>query len=97
VSAAVGVAIHLVLAILLGMAVAVSAQALLLRSRSALLEPCFVLVSLIGVWAFNFLVLLPVINPEFVHLLPLEVSLASKVSFGVAAALVLSVASNYRR
>lgn len=95
-SAALGVAIHMMLSVLLGMAVAVAAQALLLRSRSALLEPCFVVVSLIAVWAFNFFVLLPVINPEFVHLLPLGVTLASKVSFGVAAALVMSAASTRR-
>lgn len=96
VSASLGVAIHMGIAIVLGMAVAVAARALLPHSRSALLEPCFVVASLVGVWAFNFHVLLPLINPEFVHLLPLAASLASKVIFGVAAALVLSHATIHR-
>jgi hypothetical protein len=38
------------------------------------------------VWAINFFVVLPVISPGFVHLLPLAVSLASKLAFGLAAA-----------
>ncbi len=41
------------------------------------------------VWAFNFLVLLPLINPEFVSLLPYPVTLISKLLFGAAMAWVL--------
>lgn len=41
------------------------------------------------VWAFNFLVLLPVLNPAFVTLLPLPATLASKLLFGLAMSLVL--------
>jgi hypothetical protein len=38
------------------------------------------------VWAVNFFVVLPVINPQFVDLVPYAISLVSKVLFGVAAA-----------
>lgn len=91
-----GIVIHMLIAVVLGIAIAVVSRAILPRSRSALLEPCFVIASLVGVWALNFHVLLPLINPEFVSLLPLEASLASKVLFGVAAAFVLS-AANYQK
>lgn len=89
-----GVVIHMLIALLLGMAIAILSRRLLPRSRSALLEPCFVVASLIGVWVLNFHLVLPLINPEFVHLMPLEVSLASKVFFGIAAAFVLSLADS---
>lgn len=87
-----GIVIHMLIAVLLGVAIAIVSRAIFPRSRSVLLEPCFVIVSLVGVWTFNFYLLLPLFNPEFVGLLPLEASLASKVLFGVAAALVLGVA-----
>ncbi len=38
--------------------------------------------ALTGVWAFNFLVLLPWLDPAFVSLLPLPVSALSKLGFG---------------
>ncbi len=91
-----GVLIHMVIAILLGIAIALLSRKFLPDVRSALLEPCFVIAGLMGVWALNFYLLLPVINPDFVHLLPLEASLASKVLFGLAAALVLSVSTGRR-
>ena len=39
---------------------------------------------LCAIWAMNFFVLLPRINPAFVALLPLPVTLASKMLFGIA-------------
>ena len=91
-----GIVIHMLIAIVLGIAIAIVSRAVLPRTRSALLESCFVIASLVGVWALNFLVLLPLINPEFAALLPLEASLASKVLFGVAAAFVLSVSNDQK-
>jgi hypothetical protein len=44
---------------------------------------------LIIVWAVNFLVVLPVLNPAFIVLLPDSVTLFSKMLFGTAMALVL--------
>lgn len=40
--------------------------------------------ALAAVWAVNFLIVLPVVNPGFVNLLPSPVSLSSKLLFGVA-------------
>jgi hypothetical protein len=37
-----------------------------------------------GVWVFNFMILLPIINPAFVGLMPLGVTLISKLLFGAA-------------
>ena len=45
--------------------------------------------ALAAVWAFNFFVLLPAINPAFTALLPHPVTLASKLLFGVGMASVL--------
>ena len=42
------------------------------------------------VWAFNFFVLLPALNPAFTALLPLPVTLASKLLFGLAMGVVLA-------
>ena len=46
-------------------------------------------VALTAVWAFNFLVLLPVLNPALAVLLPYPVTLLSKLLFGLAMAWVL--------
>ncbi|MFI4923069.1 MAG: hypothetical protein ACHP6J_05090, partial [Burkholderiales bacterium] len=42
--------------------------------------------ALIVVWAVNFLVVLPVVNPSFVTLMPYEITLVSKALFGAAMA-----------
>ena len=80
-----GIAIHMTLAVLLGLALAYLWQAaagrLSLRSRFA-----GVLVLLAAIWAVNFLVVLPAISPDFVAMVPYAVSLTSKLLFGLAAA-----------
>jgi hypothetical protein len=45
--------------------------------------------ALSGVWAMNFFVVLPRVAPEFVTIVPLEVSFLSKLSFGVVMGLTL--------
>ena len=45
---------------------------------------------LAAIWVVNFLVVLPIVNAEFVSLLPYSVTLGSKLLFGVAMAMVLS-------
>lgn len=40
--------------------------------------------ALVALWAFNFLVLLPVVNPRFPTLMPSAVTLLSKALFGAA-------------
>ena len=46
------------------------------------------------VWMVNFLIVLPVVNPEFVHYLPMGTTLISKMLFGAAMGAILEVASN---
>ena len=85
---AMGIAIHMALAVGLGIAIAVAVRRLLPGLVGTAMEPVVVVAALAGVWAMNFLVLLPVINPAFVALVPYAASLASKVLFGFAAAFV---------
>jgi hypothetical protein len=76
------------LAILLGIAITIFVRRLLPRLLGTVMEPVVVVSMLAGVWAINFLVILPIINPTFVELVPYGASLASKVLFGFAAAFV---------
>lgn len=84
-----GIIIHVTLAVALGIAVALLVTHLVPRIAGTMMEPLAVVFSLVGVWAVNFFVVLPVINPDFVALVPYGASLTSKVLFGVAAAFVL--------
>ncbi len=86
-----GIAIHMGLAIMLGIALAVFVRSALPRSAPSLLEPVAVIGLLICVWAINFLLVLPAINPAFATLVPYSASLTSKVLFGAAAALAFRV------
>jgi hypothetical protein len=83
---AVGVTVHLALAVTLGIALSFGWRALSShRLDIAGLFP-FMLAALVGVWAVNFFLLLPIVSPAFIHLAPYPVSLMSKVLFGLAAA-----------
>lgn len=78
-----GVAIHMALAAILGMAVAVALAPT--RLHGARLYGAMI-GALAAVWAINFLIVLPLINPQFVEIVPLGVSFLSKLLFGLAAA-----------
>jgi hypothetical protein len=54
-------------------------------------EYSLVTLALATVWAVNFLVVLPYLNPGFVDLLPYSVTLVSKLLFGVSAATVFRI------
>ena len=86
---AIGVTIHMALAIALGIVVAAGCRALMGRSFRTARAYVVVPTALIGVLAFNFFVLLPLINPAFVELVPYSVSFPSKLMFGLAAAEIL--------
>jgi len=88
-----GIVIHMILAVALGIAIAVLVRKLAPQIVGTTMEPVTVVGILVGVWAMNFLVILPAINPSFVTLMPFAATLASKVLFGFAAAFVLSFAS----
>ena len=81
----VGLLIHFLLSIALA---TVFVRALSRRLGAAILFLA-ALAALAAVWVFNFLLLLPLINPAFVALLPHPVTLISKLLFGVAMAAVL--------
>ena len=89
-----GVAVHMTLALALGVALACAWRALR-TSKIAVIGPYpFMLAALAGVWGTNFFVILPVVSPAFVHMVPYAVSLASKLLFGLAAAAALQWRTN---
>lgn len=80
-----GIAMHMVLAVLLGMPVLLAWH--VIGKRQGLAGGyAAVLGALACVWAINFFVLLPIISPPFITLVPYAVSLTSKLLFGLAAA-----------
>jgi hypothetical protein len=81
-----GIAIHMILAVALGIAVAAAFSAPLLRRIGNWSRTTLVVLTLGLVWAFNFLVVLPVLEPGFLTLLPVATTLMSKLLFGVGAA-----------
>jgi hypothetical protein len=85
-SAATGVAVHIGLAVALGIVLSAAIQTLAVLLVRDLAIWAFMMGSLGVVWAINYFVILPVISPGFVHLLPYAITLASKLAFGVAAA-----------
>lgn len=86
---ALGVTVHMALAVALGVAL-VLAWSALREARPGLSNPYpLMLAALASVWATNFFVVLPIVSPAFVHIVPYAVSLTSKLLFGVAAAAVL--------
>ncbi len=90
----IGVAVHMALSIALGVALAKLLLGLLVPTRhggSALLAAA--LAALVAVWAINFFVILPLLNPGFVTLLPFAVTLVSKLLFGLAMGIALAAQS----
>lgn len=95
-AAPLGVAIHMSLAVLLGMAIAFFVRRFLPRILGSAWEPAIVVGMLVGVWAVNFFVILPAINPGFVALVPYGASFVSKVLFGFVAAFIFWCAGRLR-
>lgn len=96
-AALLGVAIHFLLSLLLAAGfVFATARLFTPRWRTA---GAFTsaLVALALVWAVNFFVVLPAINPMFIGLMPYTVTLISKLLFGVAMAAVLNWAPGESR
>jgi hypothetical protein len=84
---ALGVAVHMTLAVMLGVALSFAWSRL--RERGSGNPYPFMLAALAGIWVTNFFVVLPIVSPAFVHIVPYAVSLTSKLLFGVAATAVL--------
>ena len=87
---ALGVAIHFALALALAAAFVWIVWRPFIRNRGAVATFAGAAVALTLIWASNFLVVLPRLNPDFVALMPHSVTLFSKLLFGVAMAWVLN-------
>jgi len=87
--AALGVAVHMTLAVALGVTLAFAWQACRERSPRLTNPYPLTLAALSGVWALNFFIVLPVVSAGFVHMLPYAASFTSKLLFGLAAAEML--------
>jgi len=81
-----GIAVHMALAVLLGIALTGLWQGLTQRDYGMRSLYAVMLTALAAVWAVNFFVILPAVSPAFVQFLPYSVSLMSKLLFGLAAA-----------
>lgn len=81
----IGLAVHFLLSI----ALATAFVQVFGRRRSPATLFAGAVAALAAVWAINFFLLLPLINPAFVSLLPYPVTLVSKLLFGLAMAAVL--------
>lgn len=89
-----GIGVHMMLAMMLDVALTCTWQTL--SAKFGVTNPYpFMLTALAGVWAINFLVVLPIVGPAFIHMVPYVVSLTSKLLFGVAAAEVVRVAMRF--
>lgn len=84
-----GLGIHLGLSLLLA-AGFVRVAGRLLVHRPVAMVFATAAAALAAVWAVNFLLILPVLNPAFVELLPYSVTFASKLLFSAAMAGVLA-------
>ena len=85
-----GVGIHLLLSLLLAIAFAFIVWLPFARFYGMAGTMISALVVLVSIWAVNFFIVLPVLNPAFVTLMPYPVTLISKILFGLAMASVLS-------
>jgi len=94
---ALGVAIHMVLALALAAVCAPFLTRLARRHAAAAAITLAALLALTLVWAVNFFVVLPALNPDFITLMPYAATLASKMLFGLAMAAVLQRESRVRR
>lgn len=88
-----GIAIHMLLSVALGLAFAATIWRLAAPRLGSAAFMATAAGALALVWAFNFFVVLPVLNPAFVTLMPYGITLTSKVLFGIAMGSVLLNAS----
>jgi len=83
---ALGILIHLGLAMALGIGLAIVLRQLAYLRAGRSPEFSVAVLVLAAVWSVNFLLVLPRLNPSFVHLFPYSVTLVSKLLFGLSAA-----------
>jgi hypothetical protein len=91
-----GLALHLALSVLVACAFGWLVWRTFARRGGPVMTLAASLVSLGAIWTFNFFVLLPVVNPEFVGLMPYAVTLTSKLLFGIAMGATLNASVEQR-
>lgn len=87
---ALGVGIHLALSIVVAGAFVAALLRVFPGRHSMAGYAGLAVIALAGVWALNFLLVLPVLNPRFVTLMPYAATLASKALFGLTMGAVLA-------
>lgn len=85
----IGMAIHLLLSLALGVAFGAAIWAPFARDRGAAVAVASAVAALVTVWALNFFVVLPALHSAFVSILPYAVTLISKALFGVSMGWIL--------
>lgn len=85
-----GIGIHLLLSVILGILFAVTVWIPYALHRGFMSTLLCAIGLVVVVWSVNFLLVLPRLNPDFVHLMPSIVTFISKMLFGITMALVLS-------
>lgn len=93
----IGVAIHMALSAVLGLAFGWALWRYLRPILGADTLMPAAIATLALVWAANFFVVLPLINPEFVTLMPYGAALVSKLLFGATMALVIRRSASGRQ
>jgi hypothetical protein len=90
---ALGIGIHLALSLALGMVFALTVWIPVTRYLNPAGAIAAAVACLTAIWAFNFFIVLPALNPGFLKLMPLAVTLISKMLFGAGMAAVLQRAA----
>lgn len=88
-----GIAVHFAFSLALGVGFAWAVWFPFGRRLDFPTAMAMAIAALVGVWAINFFIVLPVVNPGFVTLMPYGASLISKALFGVAMAWALEEVS----
>jgi hypothetical protein len=87
---ALGLLIHVVLGVAVAYAFGVLIWQTFSRRMGAGTTLGTAVLALAAIWAFNFFVLLPVVNAEFIDLMPYAATFVSKALFGIAMAATLN-------
>jgi hypothetical protein len=85
-----GVGIHLALSVALAAAFVAALAKVFPGRRGVGGYLAIAVAALAGIWALNFLLVLPILNPRFVTLMPYAATLFSKALFGLAMGGVLA-------
>lgn len=85
-----GIVIHMLLAVALGYVFAYAIWKPFAQPRGIVVTLVVSILTLASVWAMNFFIVLPVLNPTFITLMPYPVTFASKMLFALAMAVTLA-------